>query len=190
MNERILFDYLWIPLLLWIALYISDYYLTLYGARLYQGGARDHLVIEGSYELNPYFQPEISQLRFISLRFLVALAASCLLLLILRGFADDWPWLFVFACGGMILLETAVHTRHIRNIVTFRQMKSGQGVKGRIEYSRWVTYRTSAIDMFAFAAIFLALALIVGSWFCFGGTVSCTGLAVRHLLQSNQARKP
>ncbi len=189
MRERILFDSLWIPLALWAALYVSDYYLTLYGAHLYQGGAKNHLAIEGSYELNPLFQQDINQLRRVSLRFLLALLASSLLLLILRGLAEDWPWLFVFACGGLILLEIAMHSRHVRNIVTFRQLKSGQGVSGKIEYARWVTYRGSAIEMFTFAAIFLALALLLGSWFCLGGAVSCTGLAVRHFLQSRQARR-
>jgi hypothetical protein len=188
MNELFLFDNLWVPLGLWAVLYVSDYTLTLYGAQLYQGRAKEHLVIEGSYELNPYFQQEVNQLRPISLRFLVALLASCLLLLIVRGLADDWPWLFVFACGGLILMEAAVHCRHLRNIATFRQMNRGEGVRGRIEYSRWFTYRTSAVDMFAFAAIFLALAVIVRSWFCLGGTASCTGLAVRHYLQSNRTR--
>ena len=64
---------LWPSLISLILLYISDYSLTVYCARLYQTRAKDKLVLEGSYELTPYYQRDVDSLRHFSPRFIFAL---------------------------------------------------------------------------------------------------------------------
>src|SRR5512144_760767 len=71
----------WYGVIVWIILYISDYYLTLYSAR----GFREigHFQFEGSFELTPQFQKDIDALNLISRRHLIALILSSLLLLLI-----------------------------------------------------------------------------------------------------------
>ena len=47
----------WLPTLLWVALYTSDYYLTIWGSRLYR--RQKFIEMEGSYELTAEFQDDI-----------------------------------------------------------------------------------------------------------------------------------
>jgi hypothetical protein len=67
--ETLFVDNLWVCLLTWLVLYISDYYLTIWGAHLYRSGAQEHIVYEGSYELTPQFQKDIDALKLFSLNF-------------------------------------------------------------------------------------------------------------------------
>ena len=69
-------DYLWLGPMVWAVLYISDYYLTLTCARLYQAGAREKMAFEGSYEITPFYQTEIDALRRVSPRFILILVIS------------------------------------------------------------------------------------------------------------------
>lgn len=188
MGEQFLFDYFGIPVGLWVILYISDYYLTIWGAYLYAKGGKNHLTIEGSYELNPTFEKDINLLRTISPRFLFYLLAFTLVLLMVRGLTRDLPFLFIIVAGGLLLLEVFVHLRHIRNIASMWSMSHDEGVSGKLEYRRWYTYRTSAIDAFAFAAFLLLVAVLGGSWFFAGGALSCLGIAIRHSIRSRQLR--
>lgn len=189
MGEQFLFDYFGIPVALWIILYISDYYLTLWGARLYVTGGNKHLTFNGSYELNPAFEQDINLLRRVSLRFVLALLAYTLFMLIVRGLARNLPFLFSVFAGGLILMEVCVHARHVRNIVSLWHMRQDVGVSGQIEYQRWFSLRTSAIDVLVFAVFFTAVALLGGSWFFAGGALGCFGLAFRHWRMSRRLLK-
>ena len=77
----------WLGLILWVILYVSDYYLTVYSAR----GFREigHFQFKGSFELTPQYQKEIDALKPISIRHLTLLSLYSLLLLAL------W-WAFVY----------------------------------------------------------------------------------------------
>ena len=61
----------WPGVAVWIALYVSDYVLTVKCARLYKSGAHEKVVVEGSYELTAYFQRDIDSLRLFSPRFIL-----------------------------------------------------------------------------------------------------------------------
>lgn len=52
----------WLAPLIWVVLYISDYAMTLWGAKLYYAVGKDYYQIP-SYELNSYFQRDIAGLR-------------------------------------------------------------------------------------------------------------------------------
>lgn len=77
-----LLDSAWPGLAIWAILYTSDYYLTIWCARLRRRGGADMFVHEGSYELTPYFQKDVDTLRLLSPRFLWMLVLYAVLLLI------------------------------------------------------------------------------------------------------------
>ena len=72
MFADVIFEKLWLILPIWVLVYLSDYYLTILGARAYEAGAKEHLLFEGSYELTPTFQKDVDALRVFSPKFLRA----------------------------------------------------------------------------------------------------------------------
>ncbi len=175
---------------LWAAVYTSDYYLTLYGARLYRSGPHRHLEFEGSYELTPVFQRDIDLMRRVSARFLLALAFSAVALfgvwlIGVRALRVEWP--LAVLLGGLVLREAAVHLRHFRNIAMFRMARQTGALAGKLVYPRWFLLRSSAFELFSFAAFFLFLAAIVGGWFFVGGALSCAATGFQQLRRSGKA---
>src|SRR5215208_7187448 len=118
----------WPGVILWIILYVSDYYLTIYSAR----GFREigHFQFEDSFELTPQFQKDINALKPVSK-------------------------LHMF-----LLLEVAVHLRHLRNISLIRECRKNGGVQGQISYRKWFTYRISASEFYTFSVLFLLNAIL------------------------------
>jgi hypothetical protein len=166
----------WAGLGAWIVLYISDYTLTITCARLYQGGVREKLAFEGSYELTPFFQRDVDSLRRISPRFIFALLTTSAMV-----FAVRWvvPEMYAFLLGALILAQLAVHTRHIRNLYIFRAAAT-DSIRGRIEYSKRTSYRISAVESLSFCGLYLVLFAFTDSWFILGGSVSCLSLSLKH----------
>jgi len=173
-------------------MYISDYYLTIYGARLYQTHARRYFVFEGSYELTPYFQEDINALRNLSPRFILSLMVTWVLLFLV-WLLGVWflqvPETFSLVIGALILVEAVVHIRHFRNIFLFRlTMRDDTGLTGKIEYAKWVTLRLSSVEMVSFAVLFLLIFLATGSWFFLGGALRTFVEGVKHIRLARRAR--
>ncbi len=106
------FNTLWPGLTVWSVLFISDYVLTITCARLHRAGVSEKLVLEGSYEITPYYQRDIDSLRLVSPRFLAMLLLGAVMLTavwLLAG--QSLPGLYNFALGSMILVQLTVHTR-------------------------------------------------------------------------------
>lgn len=176
-------DNVWLALLLWMGLYISDYALTLQSARLYQGGGNQHVVYEKGIELTPYYRGEIAALRKVSPRFLFMLGLSSLLLWFVWFLSQLWgpdSLLFETVMGAYLLLEVSVHMRHIRNLAYFRYMKGSRGVSGKIEYSAWLTLRISTVDLIAFSILFLIVFWLTGRLFFAGGAIGCAVTGFKH----------
>ncbi len=91
------------------------------------------------------------------------------------GDADvmQMPDLYTFFLGGLFLQEAAVFSRHIRNLSLIVLSKKGDGLNGKIEYRRWMTLQQSAVELLGFAALYLVLSIIFGSWFFMGGAILC-----------------
>lgn len=179
--EDLLVRNVWLSVAIWGILYASDYYLTIYSARLYSTGLKEHVVFEGSYELTPRFQKDVDSLRWFSPRFALGLLLSVVVLLVIWVLAVallDFPQLFAFAIGGSIFRELAVHARHIRNIVLFRS--AAGGVTGRVEYARWLTLRISAVELITLAGLFFAAFLVVRSYLVLGGAVFTLATGLQH----------
>jgi hypothetical protein len=179
--SNIFFNALWPGVAAWSALYISDYAHTIQCARLYRAGANEKLVFEGSYEITPYFQRDIDSLRRVSPRFWAMLLVGVGML---SGYwllsKYSWPDLYNFGLGSMILVQLAVHVRHLRNLFLFRAMISTDGVRGRIEYSRPLMLRMSACELFAFSALFFLVFVFTQQWFALGGASGCLSTALKH----------
>jgi hypothetical protein len=176
-------------ILLWVAVYFSDYYLTLYGARLYRSGPNEHIEFEGSYELTAYYERDIDQMRRVSTRFLIALAFSAVALFavwLIGVKALRADWLMAFLLGGLVLREAAVHLRHLRNIVTFGMARKPGALQGKLTYPRWFLLRSSAFELIGFGGLYLFGAALGGGWFFLGGGVACLVTGFRHL---RRARK-
>ncbi|MFN2280899.1 MAG: hypothetical protein ACK2TZ_03480, partial [Anaerolineales bacterium] len=71
MSQLYLIPHIWFIILVWIALYIGDYYLTIYTAQKITTEMAQHLEFERSFELNPFYEEDVNRLRWISPRFLV-----------------------------------------------------------------------------------------------------------------------
>ena len=170
----------WIGLAVWIALYISDYSLTLTCARLYQAGASRKFGFEGSYEITPIFQKDIDSLRRISPRFVTILVVTSLVLaLTWLALGTVFPELPVFLLGMLVSVQLSIHMRHFRNLHLFRAATRDE-VQGRIAYPRAVMLRISSYEMIAFAGMFLVLYAFTLSWFVLGGVLGCLSVASKH----------
>jgi len=171
-------DSVWAGPLLWMILYISDYYLTIACARLYR--AQDKIVFEGSYEITPAFQADVNALRAISPRFILMLLATTGCLFLLRNAAEGTGSRHVYAIilGAMCLVEVTVHMRHLHNLYLFG--KGLDDLKGHLEYPRGLILRISAFDILLYAALYAALFLVTGSLFILGGAIASSTLAINH----------
>ena len=179
----------WPGLILWMALYTSDFLMTMTCARLYQRGASERIGFEGSYEITPYYQGDVDALRLFSPRFLLAMAATCALQAILwfaTMRAPGVPQAYLFALGMMVTIQLAIHVRHIRNLFLFRAVLADDQITGRIVYGRRTMLRLSAVELFAFSGLFTILSAITLSWFTFGGAVVCVVTAMKHRMLASR----
>jgi hypothetical protein len=135
-------------------LYTSDYYLTIYCAR----GFREigHIQFEGSFELTPHYQKDIDALRPVSRLHVMLLIFYSLLILILWWITRLFYlyWMFPLYLGMFLLLEIAVHMRHLRNAAIIREVQRTGGIDGQVTYKKWFSYRMSANDLYICATLF------------------------------------
>jgi hypothetical protein len=175
--------------ILWIILYISDYYLTIYSAR----GFREigHVQFEGSFELTPQYQNDIDALRTVSKRHVILLILYSLLLVFIWWFTKRllfFPWTYLLYLGMFLLLEVAVHLRHFRNISLIREVRKDGGVEGQISYKKWFSYRISASEFYVYSALFLMVAVLTYSSFFLGGAIMCFGTGLKHSRLAKKAK--
>lgn len=171
----------WYGIILWIILYTSDYYLTLYSAR----GFRQigHFQFEGSFELTPQYQKDIDHLRPVSrLHMILLLGYSALIFVIwwITRLSMYLEWSYPLYLGMFLLLEVAIHLRHLRNVALIREIKNNGGVEGQIAYKKWFSYRVSAHELYIYATFFLLTAILTYSLFFFGGAIMCYGTGFKH----------
>ncbi len=186
-------QHIWLALLVWGLIYLSDYLLTIYSARLYQTYLSQYVVFEGSFELTPYFQKEVNALQWVSFRFWTVWILSLILIWLvwfLAVIALKSPWIFSLAYGALFLREASVHLRHARNLALSLVSRASGGLEGQLKYSRRLILKMSALELFSFAAFCLVITLVLGSWFFLGGVISCLYSGVQHWLMSRKQFKP
>lgn len=179
----------WIGVVLWMILYISDYYLTIYSARGFK--EIGHFQFEGSFELTPQYQKDIDALKPISRLHIILLILYSLIILgiwYLMIYFLGLPWAYLLYLGMFLLLEVAVHLRHLRNIFLVREVKKNGGVDGQISYRKWFSYRVSAFELYLFFGLFLIVAALESSPFFLGGAIMCFGMGFRHNRLAKKAK--
>jgi hypothetical protein len=175
--------------ILWIVLYISDYYLTIYSAR----GFREigHIQFEDSFELTPQYQKDIDALKPVSKLHIILLFVYSLIILIvwwLTHITIYLTWAYPLYLGMFLLLEVAVHARHLRNVAIIREVRKNGGVDGQIAYKKWFSYRISANDLYISATVFLLVAILTYSLFFLGGAIMCYGTGLKHARLARKAK--
>jgi hypothetical protein len=177
----------WYGVILWVILYVSDYYLTIYSAR----GFREigHFQFE-VFELTPQYQKEVAALKPVSKLHLTLLVLYSLLILLIWWLTKHlvllFPWTYLLYLGMFLLVEVAIHFRHLRNISLIREVKKNGGVEGQISYRKSFSYRISAFEFYMFSVLFLIIAVLNYSPFFLGGAIMCLATGFRH---SRWARK-
>ena len=171
----------WPGVILWIILYISDYYLTLYSA----GGFREigHFQFEGSFELTPQYQKDIDALKPVSRIHLTLLILYSTLIIFIWWITQYFfylQWAYLLYLGMFLLLEVAVHIRHLRNVSLIREIRKNGGVEGQIRYQKWFTYKLSALEFYVLSGLFLIIAALTYSLFFLGGAIMCFGTGFKH----------
>ncbi|MGB8980395.1 MAG: hypothetical protein WCC12_00815 [Anaerolineales bacterium] len=180
----------WSGVILWILLYLSDYYLTIYSAR----GFREigHFQFEGSFELTPQYQKDVDALKPISKLHITLLVLYSLLILFLwwltKRLTLFFPLTYLLYLGMFVLLEVAIHFRHLRNIFLIREVRKNGGMEGQISYRQWFSYRISAGDFYLFALLFLIVAILSYSPFFLGGALMCLGNGIKHSRLAKRAK--
>ncbi len=179
----------WYGAILWIILYISDYYLTIQSAR----GFREigHFQFEGSFELTPQFQKDVDALKPVSKRHITLLVLISILIVLLWWLTKRllfFPWTYLLFLGMFLLMEVGIHFRHFRNLFLIREVRKNGGVEGQISYRKWFSYRISALEFYMFSALFLIIAVMTYSPFFLGGAIACLAIASRHNNWAKKAR--
>jgi hypothetical protein len=179
----------WPGVVLWIILYISDYYLTIYSVR----GFREigHFQFEGSFELTPQYQKDIDVLKPVSRLHITLLFLYSLLIVFIWGltkYSVYFQWTYLLYLGMFLVLEIAVHLRHLRNISLIRAIRKNGGVEGQISYRKWFTYTISAFEFYIFSVLFLLIAALTYSLFFLGGAIMCFGTGFKHSRLAKKAK--
>ena len=179
----------WMGVILWMILYISDYYLTIYSAR----GFKDIglFQFEGSFELTTQYQKDIDALKPVSRLHILLLFLYSLLILgiwYLFVYFFGLPWAYLLYLGMFLLLEIAVHLRHLRNVFLICEIRKNGGVSGQISYKKWFSYRVSAFELYLYFGLFLIVAALESSPFFLGGAIMCFGNGFKHNRLAKKAK--
>ncbi|HSJ85734.1 MAG TPA: hypothetical protein VK909_00900, partial [Anaerolineales bacterium] len=97
-------------------------------------------------------------------------------------------WTYPLYLGMFLLLEVAVHARHLRNVAIIQEARRHGGMDGQITYRKWFSYRISANDLYISATIFLLVALLTYSLFFLGGAIMSYTTGLKHARLAKRAR--
>ncbi len=163
--ELLVAEHLWLTLLIWLAAYAGDYYLTVVGARRFRAAHPD-AVGKDSYELTPGMEDDVDHLRWISRKFLVMLGGSglfftALWFLAARAVLPRSAFLFLY--GTLLLRQLPILVRHARNLAFYADGTATS------RPPRWIVLRASGVELVGWASAYLFLWGLTGSWVILGG---------------------
>jgi len=187
MIESYLLNHPWLPASLWAVLYTSDYYLTIWGARLHrrQGVYR----VEGSYELTPEYQEDIDKERLISTTFVMWLIAGAVILLA-TGYLPGSRYVYGMFVGWFLVVEIGVHMRHTNNIAYYRRLAgSDPGISGQITLTKAFSYRHSAQELAGLSLFTLMAFALTNSPILLGGGLSLAYQSAHHISLARRRAK-
>lgn len=175
--------YLLVPLLM-----LSDYILTVAGARLADKTYRTHFKFP-DYELNPLFRKDIAQKRWFNQRHLAFVALTTLVCVF-------WPFIFsgiellsegLF--GYLITSFASLNGHHISNILVFRRLqKHPEDISGEIRMTQNYLLTASRYRTFGLLLPLAFAASLAPSAFLFGAVASQVALILIKYLWAGKGR--
>jgi hypothetical protein len=172
----------WVPgVLLWSALYGARQLLTATNSRLYRGGARDVFEWAGSVGAD-IEQTDAVRLRWYRVYSAITLLGIALLLAIVWIYSHElvfWKSLYFAVLGSCTLPLCTTNLRYLNNYFIFRGTRDERLITGKVSFSEIFARQASSMGLFSFAGLYLMLALVLGDWFCLGGTLGCLLAALR-----------
>lgn len=179
MLEAYLLNHPWLPASLWMLLYTSDYYLTLWGARLYR--RQSVYQYEGSYELTPDFQKDIDEQKPVSFTHVMWLLAGAIILLA-TGYLPGSKAVYGGFVGFFLTIEVAIHLRHIQGITSYRRLAGpNPEMSGHVTLSRASGYRRSAQELGGLAFLAFLGYVLTNDPILLGGAISLAYTSAQHL---------
>ena len=179
MGIDLLVRYPWAGYLVWAALFVADYGLTLRGS-LMAARVSDRIAFEGSYELNPFHAAAVDARRRVPVRALAVLALGAALLALVWVSIEQtwvWVWAFEFVLGALVCLHVPLILRHLSNLMLFRLVTGGDAVEGSLRYRRRAILGLSAWGMALWAGVFGFVSLLTWRVFFVGGVLACLVVA-------------
>lgn len=157
-------------------LMIADFVLTVIGNRAYQKHASSFITYQNGYELNPKYEKNIANNRWLSPKLVKDILILSLYLVLIGFLGGKLPlvrWFFEFMVGGIILSRITILLNHLSNILSFADTSKQGAVEGRLHYSYWFSTRRAAWSHFSNATLFLIVAALTARAFFWGGAAIC-----------------
>ena len=192
MLERLFVDHVWTAVLVYSALSMSDYRLSIAGKRWWDRGAKEHYDLGGSYELNPPFEADIDAERPVSPKHLRAVAATSVIIVgvwWLTAYAGRLEGVYLGVIGFFILPQVTVHIRHANNIALFSTVVRRGGVTGKTAVDRWLDMRLSGVLFWLFSAVWAVFYLLTSDPLFLGGVASTALVGARFWIFGDEAAK-
>ena len=165
------------------ALMLSDYFLTVAGARLRDGGYAKHFRT-AHYEMNPVWQKAIAKKRWFNPVHLLAVAVVTALFYSIAALSSD-PFdpipslLFGFAIG----LQGMINGRHLGNLATFASLKRDpDAIEGVVTLGHAYALRLSMFQTFAVVVPLALLSAVDPQPLTFGALLGVATMIPVHLI--------
>lgn len=163
---------------------LLDYFLTLVGKKLNTKVHARHFKTE-SYELNPNWQDDVRQLRWLNIRHLALVAITTGLIAAIKAvfqMLDADPALFDVVLGMVLVLFATIIGRHLNNIALFMIMNRNPDlIRGEVVYTQRLNLYLSAAQTFMVLVPFLVALILAPSPFLAGGVIGIALIPWMHL---------
>ncbi len=173
----------WVPgVLLWAALYCTSHLLAAANGRLYRGGAREVFEWEGSPARDDADPNAAARHNWYKVYSAITLVGISILLAVVWIYSHElvfWEAFYFAVLGSCTLPLCTTSLRYLNNYFIFRAVRGGRFIVGKIHFSEIFVRKASAMGLLAFAGVYLLIALVLGDWFCLGGTLGCLLAALR-----------
>jgi hypothetical protein len=175
----------WLVAMLWGILSLWDFVATMLYSKAYREFLNKTITYEGGLEMNPSFEKDVSELRWLSPRYVLSMLFVAFLL-VLGGLWLPQIW-FETLAGAALLLVLATDFRHIENLSVVGMLKKHpESMQGRLQQSYALSQRRVAVGTFNTGLLFLIIAVLAERVFFLGGALICGMYALRHYLLANR----
>ncbi|MGB7873787.1 MAG: hypothetical protein WBL25_05350 [Anaerolineales bacterium] len=175
----------WLVAVLWGLLSIFDFVSTMLYSKAYRDFLNETVQYEHGVEMNPNFEKDVRQLRWLSPRYILSMLGAVVLI----GLVGMWmpsSW-FESLAGAALLLVLITDLRHIENLSLVWFLKTDpEGFKGRIEQSYKLSQKRVAVGGFNVGILYFIVYLLTGRVFFVGGAFISILFAIRHFTLSRR----